>query len=93
MRTCPVCNNGLIETNTCDNCNYIYPAQFSTPTEQLCADLIEGVGGLDDFEYHEMAVMNYRRDIGVAMWVVRCIGNSPNSPLAQTIKDRWAELC
>jgi hypothetical protein len=91
MKTCPACNEGFIENGSCDNCSYVYPAQFTTTTEQLCADLIEGPGGLDDFEYYEMATMNYRRDIGVAMWVVRCIGNAPGSDLAQAIKARWGE--
>jgi len=37
--------------------------------------IITGVGGLHDFEYHEMATPNYDRDVTVAIWVIKCLAN------------------
>jgi len=37
--------------------------------------IITGVGGLHDFEYHEMATPNYDRDVTVAIWVMKCLAN------------------
>ncbi len=99
QRICPVCPesevNALMEKNeagldVCPACGYVYRQRFNSPIEQACADLIEGIGGLDDYETYEMAVMNCRREIGVAMWVIRCIGNNPDSSLAQALRERWA---
>ena len=38
-------------------------------------DIIDGCGGLHDFEYYEMAVSNLPRDEAVATWVIRCLAN------------------
>lgn len=92
-KICPVCPeteiNTLMENDTCPTCGYVYRRKVESPVEQACIDLIEAAGGLDDYEYYEMATMTTRREIGVAMWVVRCIGNNPDSELAQQIKARW----
>jgi len=37
--------------------------------------IITGCGGLHDFEYHEMAIPNYDRDVTVAIWVLKCLAN------------------
>ena len=37
--------------------------------------IISGVGGLHDFEYHEIATPNYDRDVVVAIWVLKCLAN------------------
>ena len=37
--------------------------------------IINGVGGLHDYEYHEMATPNYDRDVSVAIWVIKCLAN------------------
>lgn len=94
-RICPVCPetevNALMidQPDTCPTCGYVYRRRVESPTEQACIDLIEGPGGLDDFEEYELAVMNTRREIGVTMWVVRCIGNNPDGELARAIRERW----
>ncbi len=89
MNCCPVCNDGLLENNKCTHCGYVYCQQNTNLIKQACIDLLEGVGGLDDYEYHEMATMNTRREIGVAIWVVKCIGNNPDSELSKAIRDKW----
>lgn len=88
-RICPRCPDALIENDTCPICGYVYRRKVDDPIEQACIDLIEGAGGLDDYEEYEIAVMNCRREIGVVMWTVRCIGNNPNSELAKAIRERW----
>lgn len=47
--------------------------------EGWCADIILGSGGLHDFERHEMATPNCDRDVAVAAWVVRCLGNGTSA--------------
>lgn len=47
--------------------------------EQWCADIILGPGGLHDFERHEMATPSCDRDVAVAAWVVRCLGNDASA--------------
>jgi len=37
--------------------------------------IINGAGGLHDFEYHEIATPNYDRDVVVAIWVIKCLAN------------------
>lgn len=94
-RICPVCPeteiNALVKADTCPTCGYVYRRKVESPVEQACIDLIEGTGGLDDFEYYEMATMTTRREIGVVMWTVRCIANNPDGELAMQIKARWEE--
>ena len=38
-------------------------------------DVIDGVGGLHDFEEHEIATPNIPRDEAVAIWILKCLGN------------------
>lgn len=38
-------------------------------------EIIDGVGGLHDFEYYEMATPTIPRDEAVAAWVLRCLAN------------------
>jgi len=94
-RICPVCPetvvNALMENDTCPTCGYVYARRADNQLEAACINLIEGVGGLDDYEYHEMATMNTRREIGIVMWAVRSIGNNPDSELAKAIRARWEE--
>jgi hypothetical protein len=40
-------------------------------------DIIDGVGGLHDYERYEMPVETMPHDEAVAVWVIRCLGN-PN---------------
>lgn len=47
--------------------------------EGWCADIILGPGGLHDFERREMATANCDRDVAVAAWVVRCLGNDASA--------------
>ena len=42
---------------------------------EFSESIINGVGGLKDFEHYEMAVSKYERDITVAMWVLKCLSN------------------
>lgn len=37
--------------------------------------IIEGVGGLQDFEYYEIASPNYSRDVSAAIWTIKCLAN------------------
>jgi len=92
-RVCPVCPetvvNTLMENNICPTCGYVYAGVGKSPIETACIELIEGVGGLDDYEYYEMATMNVRREIGIVMYTVRSIGNNPDSELAKAIREKW----
>lgn len=38
-------------------------------------DVINGSGGLHDFEDHELASSNIDRDEAVGAWVIRCLAN------------------
>lgn len=38
-------------------------------------EIIDGVGGLHDFETYEIATPNMPRDEAVAIWVLKCLGN------------------
>ena len=42
---------------------------------EFCTKIIEGVGGLHDFGYYEMATPNYDRDVSTAIWVIKCLAN------------------
>lgn len=44
-----------------------------------CSDIILGSGGLHDFEDHEMATPLVDRDVAIAMWVVRALGDSTSA--------------
>ncbi len=37
--------------------------------------IINGCGGLHDFEYYEMAAPNMPRDEAVAIWVIKSLAN------------------
>ena len=43
-----------------------------------CEDIITGTGGLHDFERRELAVPKCDRDVAIAAWVIRCLGNGDN---------------
>lgn len=45
------------------------------PIIQFCRDIIQGVGGLHDYERYELAVPNFDRDICVAIFVIKCLAN------------------
>lgn len=77
MKACPICN-GFVVDNKCDLCGYIYNAPNDNIIRQWCTEMIEDTGGLDDFEYNEMATPTVRREIAVATWIIRCLGNSQN---------------
>lgn len=53
---------------------------------QWCRDVIQGPGGLQNFERNEMATPLVDRDVAIAMWVVRCLGNSER-PETQAVVD------
>ena len=38
-------------------------------------EIIDGIGGLHDFENHEIATPNMPRDEAVAIWILKCLGN------------------
>lgn len=40
-----------------------------------CRDIIEGVGGLNDFERYELAVPNVSERVWAAAWTLRCLAN------------------
>jgi hypothetical protein len=48
---------------------------MTTLIPNYCDRIINGVGGLHDFEDSEWAVPVCDRDTAVAMWVVRCLAN------------------
>ena len=60
----------------------------------FCESIITGSGGLHDFEQHELAVSNCDRDVAVAAWVIRCLGNGGNDAgdVVDAIVARRAEL-
>lgn len=39
-------------------------------------EIINGAGGLHDYEYYEMPVETIPHDEAVAVWVIRCLGNA-----------------
>jgi hypothetical protein len=56
-----------------------YPAQLAeldTPIDDWLIGAIEGPGGLNDFEYYEMAVANCSDRLATAIWVIKCLGNN-----------------
>ncbi len=58
-------------------------------------EIIDGSGGLHDFEDHEIATSNVSRDEVVAAWTIRCLANlkcegSANA-LQEIIKRRYAD--
>lgn len=61
-----------------------------TDIEKYCNEIINGTGGLHDFEYYEMATSNVDRDVAVAIWAVKCLGNDP-SPEARAVVDAIVE--
>lgn len=52
--------------------------------EKWAFAIIEGVGGLHDFERHEMAVSVFPRDVSVVLWALRCLTN-PDNDAAGTV--------
>ncbi len=58
----------------------------TSPIEQYCTDIIEGVGGLHALERYELAVHSEDRDTAVAEWVIRCLANVEN-PTSRVVLD------
>ena len=56
------------------------------PIEKWAHDIVLGVGGLRDFERHEMAMPRYDRDVCIVLWAIRCLTN-PTSDLAGEVLD------
>ena len=48
------------------------------PIFRFANDIINGTGGLRDFERHELAAENYDHDVCVALWTIRCLANPRN---------------
>ena len=42
---------------------------------KFAKEIIEGVGGLDDYERYEMAIPKGRKEIVVAKWTIECLAN------------------
>lgn len=42
---------------------------------EFCNSIINGNGGLLDYEQHEVAVPTVPRDVAVAAWTIRCLAN------------------
>ena len=63
---------------------------MQNPIADWCIAIIEGVGGLQDFQRYEMAVENYPHDVCVAMWVIRCLAN-PHGEDTQMVLDAIVE--
>lgn len=40
-----------------------------------CRDIIEGPGGMNDYEKYEMAIWNDSERVAAAAWVLRCLAN------------------
>lgn len=58
-------------------------------------NVIEGSGGLLDYERHEWAVRNYSDEITAAIWVIKCLGNPKCEGSAEVLKailDRRKEM-
>lgn len=47
--------------------------------------IILGVGGLHDFEEHEMAFPNFDRDVSTAIWVIKCLANPKSEGSAEVL--------
>ena len=58
-----------------------------------CESIITGTGGLHDFEKYELAVPNCHRDVAIAAWVIRCLGNGGEDAgnVVNAIVERRAE--
>lgn len=59
------------------------------PIAAYCEKIINGPAGLKAFEYHEMATPTVDRDVAVAAWVIRCLGNGGEE--AQQVVDAIVE--
>lgn len=60
-----------------------------------CQQIIEGVGGMNDYEQYEMVIWNQPERIAVADWVVRCLANprcEGSEEVLQAIQERRSEL-
>jgi len=42
---------------------------------EWCEKVIEGCGGMNDFEKYELVVWNEPERIATAKWVIRCLAN------------------
>lgn len=49
-----------------------------TLIEDWVKDVIEGVGGMHDWEKYELVVHHVPRDIAVSYWILRCLANPKN---------------
>ena len=47
--------------------------------ETWCKEIINGVGGLKDYEKYEMAVPKFDDHITAAIWTIRCLANPLNA--------------
>ena len=57
--------------------------------------MIDGVGGLHDFEYYEMAIPNIPRDEATATWIVKCLANPKcegSAEMLSAIQERRRDL-
>jgi len=60
-----------------------------------CKRVIEGSGGMNDYEHFEMAVWHVPDRVAAAMWVVRCLANPKcegSAEVLQAIQERRAEM-
>lgn len=54
------------------------------PLYQFADDIINGVGGLRDYEYYEMAAENFEHDICVVIWTLKSLAN-PKSKMSKRV--------
>lgn len=53
--------------------------------KQFAKDIIEGVGGLNDFEHYEMAVPHVSDRVWAAIWTIQCLANPTCEGSAEAI--------
>lgn len=57
--------------------------------------VINGPGGMNEFEAHEMVMWNDTERVSAAIWVLRCLANPAcygSEEVLQAIQERRAEL-
>ena len=60
------------------------------PLTEFAHEIINGVGGLRDFERYELAVPNIDRDEATVIWTLKCLAN-PACELSREVLDAISE--
>ena len=60
------------------------PVRPPQTVTEWAKDIIEGCGGMNDYEEHELVVWNESERVEAAIWAIRCLAN-PNCPGADVV--------